>query len=91
MDIIEQYIADALVTIRRFSESPDAESIFQYISTKNARSFTMSDIGEALDELKKSSVENKQTRKGFNSFFLVRDQSNVDSDRNRETPHSELS
>ena len=54
MDIIEQYIADALVTIRRFSKSPDAESIFQYISTKNARSFTMSDIEEALDELKKN-------------------------------------
>ena len=52
MDIAEQHIIDVIVAIRRVSKRLDAESIFKFISTNNASNFTMTDIEDALDELK---------------------------------------
>ena len=86
MDIVEQYIVDAIVAIRRVSEIPDAESIFKLTSTNNASNFTMSDTEDVLDELKhKGKIEKK-----LDSFFLVGDKSNVDSRNDQDTAHSEL-
>ena len=46
----------------------------------NSSNFTMSDIEDPLDELKHmGKIENKQTKKGLNAFFLVSGQSNIDS------------
>ena len=57
-----------LWSIPRCSKRPDAESIFKFISANN---FTMSDIVDALDKLKqKDKIENNQTKKGLDSFFL---------------------
>ena len=40
----------------------------------------MSDIEDPLDELKHmGKIENKQTKKGLNAFFLASGQSNIDS------------
>ena len=52
MDIVEQNIVNAIVAIRRVSKRPDAESIFKFISMNNTSNVTMSDIEDALDELK---------------------------------------
>ena len=52
----------------------------------------MSDIVDALDKLKqKRKIENKQTKKGLDSFFLVGDQSYIDNSCNQDTDQSELS
>ena len=60
-----------LWSIPRCSKRPDAESIFKFISANSASNFTMSDIVDALDKLKqKDKIENKQTKKGLDSFFL---------------------
>ena len=92
MDIVEQHILDAIVAIRRASKRPDAESIFKFVSTNNASNFTMSDIVDALDKLKqKGKIENKQTKKGLDSFFLVGDQSYIDNSCNQVTDQSEPS
>ena len=59
MDIVKQHIVNAIVTIRRASKRPDAESIFKFISTNNASNFTMTDVVDALDKLKqKGKIEN---------------------------------
>ena len=59
MDIVKQHIVNAIVTIRRASKRPDAESIFKFISTNNASNFTMIDVVDALDKLKqKGKIEN---------------------------------
>ena len=92
MDIVEQYIVDAIVAIRRASKRRDAESIFKFISTNNVSNFTMSDIAGALDKLKqKGKIENKQTKKGLDSFFLVGDQSFIENSCNQDTDQSESS
>ena len=92
MDIVKQHIVNAIVTIRRASKRPDAESIFKFISTNNASNFTMSDIVDALDKLKQNGkIENKQTKKGLDSFFLVGDQSYIDNSCNQHTDQSEPS
>ena len=92
MDIAEKHIADAIVAIRRACKRPDAESIFKFISTKNARSVTMSDILDALIKLrKKCKIENKHIKKGLDSFFLVGDQSHIDSSSNQDVDPSEPS
>ena len=54
MDIIKQYIVDAIVPFKKVSkESKESkvskESIFKYISTNNASIFTMSETGKALN------------------------------------------
>ena len=60
---------------RIISKRPDIESIFKCISDKNACNYTISDIGKVLDDLKsKGRVENKPTKKGMDSFFVVSDQ-----------------
>ena len=52
----------------------------------------MSDTVDALDKLKqKSKAENKQTKKGLDSFFLVGDQSYIDNSCNQHTDQSEPS
>ena len=52
----------------------------------------MSDIVDTLDNLKqKGKIENKQTKKGLDSFFLVGDQSYIDNSCNQDTDQSELS
>ena len=92
MDIVEQYIVDTIVAIRRASQRPDAESLFKFISTSNASNFTISDTVDALDKLKqKSKIENKQTKKGLDSFFLAGDQSYIDNSCNQHTDQSEPS
>ena len=64
IDIVEQHIVDAIVTIGRVSKRPDSESIFKFTLINNASNFTMSDLEAVLDELKqKGDFENKQ-RKG---------------------------
>ena len=90
MDIVEQHIVDAIVAIRRVSKRPDTESIFKFISTNHASYFTMFDIEDTLDELKqKGKIENKQTKKGLDSFFLVGDHSYIDSSNNQNIAQSE--
>ena len=92
MDIVEQYIVSAIVAIWRASKRPDTESIFKFISRSNVSNVTMSDIVDALDNLKqKGKIENKQTKKGLDSFFLVGDQSYIDNSCNQDTDQSELS
>ena len=92
MDIVEQHIVDTIVAIRSASQRPDAESLFKFISTNNASNFTMSDTVDALDKLKqKSKIENKQTKKGLDSFFLAGDQSYIDNSCNQHTDQSEPS
>ena len=50
----------------------------------------MSDIVDALDKLKqKGKIENKQTKKGLDSFFLVGDQSYIDHSSNQDTDQCE--
>ena len=50
----------------------------------------MSDIEDPLDELKHmGKIENKQTKKGLNAFFLVSGQSNIDSSDSQDTAHYE--
>ena len=50
----------------------------------------MSDIEDALDELKqKGKIENKQTKKGLDSFFLVGDYSYINSSNNQNIAQSE--
>ena len=50
----------------------------------------MSDIEDALDELKqKGKIENKQTKKYLDSFFLVGDYSYIDSSNNQNIAQSE--
>ena len=91
MDIVEQHI-DAIVVIRRASKRPDVESSFKFISTNSASNFTMSDIVDALDKLKqKGKIENKQTKKGLEPFFLVEDQSYIENSCNQDTDQSQLS
>ena len=52
----------------------------------------MSDTVDALDKLKqKNKAENKQTKKGLDSFFLVGDQSYIDNSCNQHTDQSEPS
>ena len=52
----------------------------------------MSDIVDALDKLKqKGKIENKQTKKGLDSFFLVGDQSFIENSCNQDTDQSEPS
>ena len=52
----------------------------------------MSDTVDALDKLKqKSKIENKQTKKGLDSFFLAGDQSYIDNSCNQHTDQSEPS
>ena len=64
-----------LLKTRNNSKRPDVESIFKYISNKNVNNYTISDIGKVLDDLKsKGKSENKPTKKGMNSFFVVSDQ-----------------
>ena len=59
---------------RIISKRPDIESIFEYISDKNACNYTKSDIGKVLDDLKsKGGVENKPTKNVMDSFFVVSD------------------
>ena len=92
MDIVEQHIVPAIVAIQRASKRPDAVSILKFISTKNASNFTMSDIVDALDKLKqKGKIENKQTKKGLEPFFLVEDQSYIENSCNQDTDQSQLS
>ena len=92
MDIVEQHIVHAIVAIQRASKRPDAVSILKFISTKNASNFTMSDIVDALDKLKqKGKIENKQTKKGLEPFFLVEDQSYIENSCNQDTDQSQLS
>ena len=92
MDIVEQHIVDTIVAIRRASQRPDAESLFKFISTSNASNFTISDTVDALDKLKKKSkIENKQTKKALDSFFLAGDQSYIDNSCNQHTDQSEPS
>ena len=46
----------------------------------------MSDIGKVLDDLKsKGKVENKPTKKGMDSFFVVSDQLCVEDEKKCET------
>ena len=60
MDVIEKHIIGAIKDIRSNSKRSDVESIFKYISSKNASNYTVSDIGKVLDDLKsKGKVENK--------------------------------
>ena len=90
MDIEKQHIVDAIVAIRRASKRPDAECIFKFISTNNASNFTISDTVDALDKLKqKGKIENKQTKKGLDSFFLVGDRSYIDHSSNQDTDQCE--
>ena len=50
----------------------------------------MSDIADALDKLKqKGKIENKQTKKILDSFFLAEDQSYTDISNNQDTAQSE--
>ena len=92
MDIVEQHIVHAIVAIQRASKRPDAVSILKFISTKNASNFTMSDIVDALDKLKqKGKIENNQTKKGLEPFFLVEDQSYIENSCNQDTDQSQLS
>ena len=53
MNDIEEHIINAIKDIR--SKRPDVESIFKYISSKNASNYTVSDIGKILDNLKSKS------------------------------------
>ena len=47
----------------------------------------MSDIVDALYKLnQEGKIENKQTKKGLDSFFLVGDQSYIDNSCNQEEP-----
>ena len=71
MDIKEQHIVDTIVAIRRVSTRPDAESIFKSISRNNASNFAMSDIEDALYELKhKGKIESSKQKKVWTHFFL---------------------
>ena len=75
MDDIEVHIINTIKDIRSNSKRPDVDSIFKYISSKNASNYTVSDIGKVLDYLKsKGKVENKPKKKGMDSFFVVLDQ-----------------
>ena len=50
----------------------------------------MPDTEDALDEPKhKGEIESKQIGKGLDSFFLVGDQSDVDTSNDQDTAHSE--
>ena len=50
----------------------------------------MPDTEDALDEPKhKGKIESKQIGKGLDSFFLVGDQSDVDTSNDQDTAHSE--
>ena len=70
MDDIEEHIINAIKDIRSNSKRPDVESIFKYISSKNASNYTVSDIGKVLDDLKsKGKVENKPTKKVWTRFL----------------------
>ena len=90
MDIEKQHIIDAIVAIRRASKRPDAECIFKFTSANNASNFTISDTVDALDKLKqKGKIENKQTKKGLDSIFLVGDQSYIDHSSNQDTDQCE--
>ena len=82
MDDIEEHIINAIKDIRNNSKRPDVESIFKYISNKNVNNYTISDIGKVLDDLKsKGKSENKPTKKGMNSFFVVSDQLCVEDEK----------
>ena len=46
MDVIEEHIMNAIKDIRSNSKRPDVESIFKYISSKNASNYAVSDMGK---------------------------------------------
>ena len=86
MDDIEEHIINAIKDIRSNSKRPDVGGIFKCISSKNASNYTVSDIGKVLDDLKiKGKVENKPTKKGMDSFFVVSDQLCVEDEKEYET------
>ena len=81
MDSIEEQILDAIKDIRSTSKQPDTDSIFKYISNKSASNLSLFDIGKVLDDLKsKGRVENKPTKKGMDSFFVVPDRPWVENE-----------
>ena len=74
MDIVKQHISHVIAAVQRSSKRPDAAGIFKFISVNNASNFAISDIEDVLDELKhKGKIENKETKKGLDSIFLVGD------------------
>ena len=89
MDNIEEHIINAIKDKRSISERPDIESIFKYIN-KNASNYTIFDIGKVLDDIKsKGKVENKPTKKGMDSFFVVSNQLCVEDEMVYETINSD--
>ena len=79
-------IINAIKDIRSNSKRSNVESIFKYISNKDANNYTISDIGKALDDLKsKGKSENKPMKKGMDSFFVVSDQLCVENEKEYET------
>ena len=90
MDNIEEHIVNAIKDIRRIRKRPDIESIFIYISNKNASNCTIFDIGKVLDDLNsKDKVENKPPKKGIDSPFVVSDQLWAEDEKKYETVNSE--
>ena len=90
MDIVQQHIVDAIVVVWRVSKRLNAESIFKFISTNNTSNFPMSDIEYACNELRhKGKIENRQTKNGWNSCFLVGDQLNIHRRNDQGTAYSE--
>ena len=90
MDDIKEHIINAIKDIRSNSKWPDVESIFKYISSKNASNYTVFDIGKVLDDLKsEGKVENKPTKKGMDSLFVASDQLYVEDEKEYETVNFE--
>ena len=90
MDNIEEHIINAIKDMRSIRKRRDIESIFKYISNKNASSYTIFDIGKVLDDLNsKGKVENKPPKKGTDSFFVVSDQLCAEDEKKYETVNSE--
>ena len=90
MDDIKEHIINAIKDIRSNSKRPDVESIFKYISSKNASNYTVFDIGKVLDDLKsEGKVENKPTKKGMDSLFVASDQLYVEDEKEYETVNFE--
>ena len=70
MDNIEEYIIDAIKDIRSISKRLNIESIFKYISNKNASNYTIFDIGKVLDDLKRKGKLKTNQQKNVWTCFL---------------------
>ena len=69
---VEKDILDSISIIYEKSKRPDAESIFNHLSSTGATNITKEVVKETMRLLiAKSKVVNRKTKQGLDSFFIA--------------------